>query len=57
MEVILIENENKKEWIVRFLNLPPKDQVDFLYRKQLEDSIRAEVERKVFGEERTYHSD
>lgn len=55
--MILIENENKKEWIVRFLNLPPKDQVDFLYRKQLEDSIRAEVERKVFGEERTYHSD
>jgi hypothetical protein len=41
----------KKDWIVQFLNLPSKDQVQFLYRMEFEESIRKEIERKVFGEE------
>ncbi|SOB90555.1 hypothetical protein SAMN05880501_101179 [Ureibacillus xyleni] len=41
-------NSTKKDWIVQFLNLPPKDQVEFLFRHTLETEIRKEVEKKVF---------
>jgi hypothetical protein len=41
--------EHEKEWVVRFLNLPPKDQVDFLFRFKMEESIRKDIEKKVFG--------
>jgi hypothetical protein len=41
----------EREWIVRFINLPPQDQIDFLFRLSLEEEVRERVEKKVFGNE------
>lgn len=46
-------DSEKNNWVVQFLNLPPKNQVEFLYRHTLETEIRKEVERKVFGDSDT----
>lgn len=40
----------KKDWLIRFLNLPPAEQIEFLHRESLEESIRKEIEKKVFTE-------
>ncbi len=39
---------SREEWVVRFLNLPSVQQVDFLYRSYLEESIRNELEQQLF---------
>lgn len=38
---------SKKEWVVRFLNLPSTQQVDFLYRSHLAEEVRLEIEELV----------
>jgi beta-lactamase class D len=43
-------DSTKSNWVVHFLNLPPKEQVEFLFRYTLETEIRKEIERKVFGD-------
>jgi len=42
-------NTNGDDWVVRFLNSPPVDQIQFLYRFSLEESIRKEIENKILG--------
>lgn len=42
------ENE-RPQWLVRFLNEPVEEQVRFLFRDGLEESIRKEIEEKIFG--------
>lgn len=34
-------------WVARFYNLPPKDQLDFLFRLSMEEAIIDEIERKI----------
>ncbi|WML46169.1 hypothetical protein [Neobacillus sp. PS3-40] len=50
----MLKNENQdtknEDWVVRFLNLPPTDQMDFLYRFSLDEKLRKAVEKQVFGE-------
>jgi hypothetical protein len=46
---VLVNNEKSEEWVVRFLNLPPEEQLDFLFRFNLEETIRKEIEKKIFG--------
>lgn len=36
------------EWIVRFINLPAEDQIDFLFRFSLERDLREKIEKKIF---------
>ncbi|OIK10059.1 hypothetical protein [Bacillus sp. MUM 13] len=40
----------QKEWVGRFLNYPPKSQIEFLLRHQLEESIRKKVEDEILGD-------
>lgn len=42
---------SREEWVVRFLNLPSEQQVDFLYRAYLEESVRLELEHQVLMKE------
>ncbi|WNB93418.1 hypothetical protein [Bacillus sp. NEB1478] len=35
------------EWIVKFINSPIKDQVDFLFRYSMNSSLFKEVEEKL----------
>jgi hypothetical protein len=48
-EVLTIKKDGQNEWEIEFLNLPPKDQVDFLFRFTVEEVIRKDIEKKVFG--------
>ncbi|MYL53748.1 hypothetical protein GLW08_10410 [Pontibacillus yanchengensis] len=43
---------NKEEWMSRFINLPPKEQIQFIYRESLENALRKELEEKVFGKDK-----
>ncbi len=43
------QQDPKIKRVVRFLNLPPEDQIQFLYRYSQQKSLRKEVEDKVFG--------
>ncbi|MGD6842196.1 hypothetical protein ACQCVH_06695 [Bacillus infantis] len=46
----MLKEEN--EWVVRFLNLPDEEQIDFLYRYCLDEAIKEKLERKVFESEK-----
>ncbi|WP_176551173.1 hypothetical protein [Bacillus sp. AFS040349] len=38
------------DWVIKFLNLPHPDQIDFLFRHSLDEKARREIEKKTFGE-------
>jgi hypothetical protein len=41
----------EEKWVVRFLNLPSQEQVEFLYRYCLDETIKDILEKKVFDSE------
>lgn len=44
--------DNNNNWVARFLNLPPKDQIHFLYRNFLEEAMRKEIEGKLLDQKK-----
>lgn len=43
------EDSTQKKWVGRFLNYPPKSQIEFLFRHRLEESIREKIENEIIG--------
>lgn len=41
----------EEEWVVRFLNLPGQEQIEFLYRHCLNRTLKEVLEKKVFDQE------
>lgn len=46
MEVILMEEKIKKECVVHFLNLPPKEQLEFVFDQAFETYLKEQYEKK-----------
>lgn len=43
------EESTQQKWVGRFLNYPPKSQIEFLFRHRLEESIREKIENEIMG--------
>ncbi|UHA60640.1 hypothetical protein KDJ21_002590 [Metabacillus litoralis] len=44
------QTSEERDWVIKFLNLPHPDQIDFLYRHSLDEKARREIEKKILGE-------
>jgi hypothetical protein len=43
----IMNKVEQDEWAVKFINLPSKDQIDFLFRYSMEETLMKEVEEKI----------
>ncbi|MDV2886375.1 hypothetical protein RYX45_14390 [Alkalihalophilus pseudofirmus] len=44
-----LDSQNEEnDWVIRFLNLPHPDQIEFLYRHSLDKQAREALEKRVF---------
>lgn len=42
---------SQKKWVGRFLNYPPKSQIEFLFRHRLEENIRKKIENEILNDD------